>query len=118
MHLRDADPVGDLGLGEIAEEPHHHDGCLAFGQLGQRGIERLTVLDEAEVTVDDAELVLDPAAGPLVAGLLAERVAVIGETGLQTLVDLVDGQAEIGGEFTRAGGPAEFLTEPGRCRAY
>src|SRR6476661_11094370 len=33
VHLRDAEPFADLGLGQVAVEAHDKDALLAFGQL-------------------------------------------------------------------------------------
>src|SRR5690348_8512170 len=33
VHLRDAEPFADLGLGEVAVEAHDQDALLAFGQF-------------------------------------------------------------------------------------
>src|SRR5580704_12218177 len=41
VHLGDAEPVADLGLGEVAVIAHHQDSLLAFGQLVPVGVDGL-----------------------------------------------------------------------------
>src|SRR5260370_40781598 len=33
VHLRDAEPLADLGLGHVPVEPHYQQALLAFGQV-------------------------------------------------------------------------------------
>jgi hypothetical protein len=33
VHLRDAEPLTDLGLGHVPVEPHHQQTLLSFGQV-------------------------------------------------------------------------------------
>ena len=57
MHLADADPVGDLGLGEVAEEAQDDDALFAGGQGVQGGAEGGAELGQREVGVVLAEQV-------------------------------------------------------------
>ena len=43
MHLRNAEPVADLRLGEVAVEAHDQDALLPFGQLIPVGVDGLHV---------------------------------------------------------------------------
>ena len=45
MHLGQADLVGDLGLGESAEESQREDGAVAGCQPGQHNAQRFAIVD-------------------------------------------------------------------------
>lgn len=61
MHLRDADPFGDLRLGHRLEEPEHQHGSFALGQAFQQRSQRLPILDPVDAGVDVAQRVGDGA---------------------------------------------------------
>jgi hypothetical protein len=43
VHFGDAQPIGDLGLGEVAPEAQGEDPLVAFGQVLQMGVDRFYV---------------------------------------------------------------------------
>ena len=55
MHLGDADPLRDLGLGEVLDEAQVKDGAVPLGQLVQRLRDRGAVLDGVEPGIGAAE---------------------------------------------------------------
>ena len=55
MHLRDPDPVGDLGLREVAEEAQQQDRAFPLGELVEQRREGLAVLDLVQLHVHVAE---------------------------------------------------------------
>ena len=102
MHLRVADPLGDLRLGHVLDEAQPQDQPLALVEVGQGRVEGEPALDQLEALV----LVADPLRGRRFVGVLAagrpverERAAVVvrlqhlehvGLLELEALGDLAD----------------------------
>src|SRR5215469_15413913 len=57
VHLRDAEPVPDLGLGHVAVEAHHEEALLALGEVAPVRPHRLHVERVLELGVVLAEQV-------------------------------------------------------------
>src|SRR5215469_651171 len=55
VHLRDAEPVADLGLGHVAVEAHHQKALLALGEIAPVRPHRLHVERVLELRVILAE---------------------------------------------------------------
>ena len=73
VHLRDADPLGDLRLRHRFEEPEHQHRSLALGQRLEQRSQRFAILDALQPGVDIAEGVGD-GAGLIVAAAAAPAV--------------------------------------------
>ena len=57
VHLRDADALADLGLGEVLREAQPQDLALALGQHAHQALDGRGVLGDAEARVLDADRV-------------------------------------------------------------
>ena len=69
MHLRVADPLGDLRLGHVLDEAQLQDQALALVEVGEGPLQRQLVLDQLEALV----LVADPLRGRRFFLLAADR---------------------------------------------
>ena len=99
VHLGDPYALGDLGLGELAEEPQQQDLPLARRELGQQRTQRLPVLDTLEALVVVADRTAD---GGSVRVTLLGRVEGqrrVRTSGLEPFEDLVLADPEVRGEL-------------------
>ena len=105
MHLRDADLLGDLGLGQVVDEAQLEDDLLALGQRLERRRDRLAELDQLVVGVAAAERVAQRALALAVAAGLGrvQRRGAVGAGGVQRLQHLLERQAGLLGQVARGG---------------
>ena len=117
MHLGDADPAPDLGLGHSTEEPQQQDGPLALGQRRQQRPQGLPVLDEVELRLRLAQRRTEP--HPVARALVVPRRLVQGGAvrrplRRQTLQHDLDTHVEVRGDLRGPRGPPETLAQLGR----
>src|SRR6266536_1240858 len=113
MHLGDADPLGDLGLGEVTEEPKDDDLLLALGQRVQRRAEAGAELGHGQIRVLHAELVTQLGAVDAGTDKGLQRDGRVGAGTLQTLDDVVLAALEVVGEVRHRGRAAQLLGQGG-----
>jgi hypothetical protein len=107
VHLRHPDPVGDLGLGHVAEEPQHEDGALALGELVEQRAQRLAVLDVLQLRVDRPQGVGER--GLRAGHQLVEGAAAVGLLGVEPLDDVGDRHVQARGDLAGPRRPAQLL---------
>src|SRR3954471_15785691 len=92
VHLGDADPLGDLGLGEVLDEAEVQHDAVARRERLERRRDRRAVLDELEAVVLDPDRLGVGLAVPLVAEAVGlERDGVVGRGRLHRLEHLLRG---------------------------
>src|SRR6266700_350219 len=111
VHLRYAEPFTDLGLGEVAVEPHDQDALLAFGQLLPVRVDGLHVNGVGEVRVVVAEHVRQQGGVVPVGHRGVERVGAEHEVRLAGLLHVVPAHTQPFGQFGFLRRPAELLSE-------
>ena len=114
MHLRVADPLGDLRLGHVLDEAQAQDHSLALLEVGQRRVEGDPSLDQLEALV----LFADPFRGRCLVGVLGagrpverERPAVV--VGLHHLEHVGLLQPEALGDLADRGRALQFFGQLG-----
>ncbi len=113
MHLRDADLLGDLRLGEVVDEAQLEDHLLALGQRLEGRGDGLTELHELVVGVAAAQRLAEGALALAVAPRLrrVQGGGGVGAGGIQGLQYLLEVQAGVLGQVARAGRAAEAAAQ-------
>src|SRR5215211_7287428 len=112
VHLGDAEPGGDLGLGHAAEEAEVQDPAFALGEPGDQRAEGGPVLERLQALVLGSDVLADRG-GVLAPGGGVQGDDRVGVGGVQALQHLLLGQAGLGGDLGDGGGAADLLGQLG-----
>jgi hypothetical protein len=113
VHLGDADAAGDLGLGEVAEEPQDDDVLFSGGEVVEGGAEGGAEFGEGQVGVVLAEQVAQFGAVDAGADQGLQGDGAVGAGAFQAFDDLVFAALQVGGDVGDGGGAAEGLGQGG-----